>query len=92
MLPLTQRRICSMTRFFRLMVAAAALSAPLLLSPPPAAASSPAAPFEEVAQARDGSQARTPRRTRREGAQAQRRQRQPGQRTATRRPRAPTQG
>ena len=74
-----------MTRFVRLSLVALALAgAPLLLASPAGAA--PASPFEEVAAARDGTQARAPRRHRRPTAQAQRRHRQTAQRT--RRPRA----
>jgi len=81
-----------MTRLLSLLLGSAALCAPLFLTPVPAAASGPAAPYQEVAAARNNNtQARSGRRTRRDSAQAPRRNRQSAQRSSTRRAR-PTQG
>ena len=75
----------------RLLLAAAAIGAPLFLAAP-ASANGPAAPYEEVAVARDRTaQARTTRRARREAA-AQRRNRNPARHAARRTRPASRQG
>lgn len=80
-----------MMKTFRLLLIAAALGAPVMLTAPAGAtsANSPSAPFEEVAAARNNTQARAQQRQRRPSAQRQRRQRQAA--TRPRRSRA-TQG
>jgi hypothetical protein len=79
----------AMTRLLRLSLIAFALGAPLPLAASAGAADRASAPFEGVAAARDGTQARAARRHRRPTAQSARRHRQAAQRT--RRARA-TQG
>ena len=77
-----------MSRFLRLALVALALGSPVMVSAP-AGATSPTTPFEEVAAARDTTQARSPTRQRRHSAQrTQRRSRDTAHRSSTRRPRS----